>query len=83
MSAVRSSYITLYSSADKANDAFKAQIDVDSSDVSWTAAQDLQLDFASYQFKKADDSTFNLETRFASLENDNSSAEKCMALPPP
>jgi hypothetical protein len=70
MSAVRSSYITLYSSADKANNAYKAQIDVDSADVSWSAAQDLQLDFNSYQFKKADDSVFDLETRFGSLEAD-------------
>ena len=80
MSATRSSYITLYSSADKADNALKAQIDVDSTDVSWSAAQDLQLDFASYNFKKADDSTFDLETRFAAIENDNSSATNAAAI---
>ena len=80
MSATRSSYITLYASDNKADDSYKAQIDVSEADVKFSGVQDLEMDFANYIFKKSDDSTFDLETRFGALESDATGANNASAI---
>ena len=72
----RSSYINLYSHEDKADDAYKFMIENKQAKVFMEAKAPLEFSAPSgvYQFVKADDSVFNLETRFASLENDGSVA---------
>ena len=72
----RSSYINLYSHEDKADDAYKFMIENKQAKVFMEAKAPLEFPAPSgvYQFVKADDSVINLETRFASLENDGSVA---------
>jgi len=80
MSAARSSYINLYASDDLAEDNYKAQMSCDSADVEFAGPQDLMFDFNAYQFKKADSSVFDLETRFQSLESDQVPANNTAAI---
>ena len=62
--AARSSYLNLYASDAVADDSYKVQMSVDQADVEFQGAQDIMFDFNAYQFRKADDSVFDLETRF-------------------
>ena len=64
----RSSYINLYSFEDKSDNAFKFQIENKQAKVSVTSASPMEFDATSYGFKKADDSVFDLESRFGALE---------------
>ena len=82
----RSSYINLYSKSDVNDDDLKAQIECDSAKVEWAGAQaqELTFDFGSYKFKKLDASgladDFDLDSRFAAIENDNSSSNNASAI---
>ena len=72
----RSSYINLYSHEDKSDNAYKFMIENKQAKVFVDAKAPLEFSApaGAYQFVKADDSVFNLESRFASLENDGSAA---------
>ena len=68
--AFRSSELFLYAKEDVTDSSKKFEIDVSNADVEVSGPQDYKMDFASYQFKKADDSYFSLESRFDALETD-------------
>ena len=70
MSANRSSNINLYAASNKADDNLRVEMETTAADFKISGAQDLIFDFAQYQFTKADDSVYDLETRFDALEND-------------
>ena len=80
----RSSFLHLYSSEDKVDDDYKVSISNNQAQVKWAAAaagaQKIQLDFSSYEFRKADDSYFSLESRFGSLETDTTGADNAAAI---
>jgi hypothetical protein len=79
-SANRSSYINLYASEDKSDDAYKCELECKQADVKWEGAQDLTMDFATYQFTKSDDTTFDLESRFNTLESDSTAPNNSVAI---
>ena len=79
-SAQRSSYISLYSLEDVTDNAFKVQIENKQALVKFVGPQPLEMDFGSYTFKGPGESSFNLETRFSDLENDNSSSNNAAAI---
>lgn len=80
MSAARSSYLNLYSSADVSDDNKKARMAVGDTEIDFSAAQEIKFDFGAYKFKKADDSYFALEGRFAAIETDSSAATNAAAI---
>ena len=79
-SANRSSYINLYASEDKADDSYKCELECKQADLTWQGAQDLTMDFAAYQFTKADETVFDLESRFNTLESDSTAANNTVAI---
>lgn len=79
-SAQRSSYINLYSVEDVTDNAYKLQLENKQAKIALSGASDFEMDFPAYKFVKADDSVFDLETRFAALESDNSSATNATAI---
>ncbi len=82
--ADRSSSLFLYASEDKADDDHKFSIAAAQAAITFAAPsageQDFKADFKSYQFRKADDSYFNLETRFGAIEGDQASANNAAAI---
>ena len=70
MAANRSSYINLYASEDKSDNGYRVEMAASQADFQVKGVQDIMFDFAQYQFKKQDDSVFDLETRFSALESD-------------
>ena len=78
--ANRSSYINLYSTEDVTDNAYKFQIKNQQAKVSVSGSSNIEYDFPAYKFKKADDSVFDLEVRFASLENATDSADNAAAI---
>jgi len=80
MSANRSSHINLYAKEDKSDNAYRVEFEADQADFKVSGAQDFVLDFAQYQFTKADDSIFDLETRFDALETDATGANNAAAI---
>ena len=82
--ADRSSSLFLYASEDKADDDHKFSIAAAQAAITFAAPsageQDFKADFKSYQFRKADDSYFDLETRFGAIEGDQASANNAAAI---
>ena len=78
--ANRSSYINLYSAEDITDNAYKFQVENKQAKISVSGASDIEYDFPAYKFKKADDSVFDLEVRFAALENDSGVATNAAAI---
>ena len=74
-SSDRSSYINLYSVEDKSDNAYKFFIENKQAKVAVSSASPLEFAASSYGFKKADDSVFDLESRFNSLEMDTGVAD--------
>ena len=68
-SSDRSSYINLYSVEDKSDNAYKFFIENKQAKVSVSSQSPLEFNASSYGFKKPDDSVFDLEQRFISLES--------------
>ena len=78
--ANRSSNINLYASEDKSDASYRVEFEATQSDFKMVGVQDAEFDFGSYKFKKADDSVFDLETRFAALEADTQPAQNATAI---
>ena len=81
--ADRSSVLKLYSEEDKVDDGFKFQIDNKQAAVEMScagAAQEMKFDAPAYKYKKADDTFFSLEQRFADLENATTGADNAAAI---
>ena len=76
---MRSSKIYLYAEEDVTVDDKKVSVDVSNAEVDFLGPQDIKFDFQSYKFKK-DDSFYDLETRFAAIEGDGSSATNATAI---
>ena len=76
---MRSSNLYLYASEDVTVDDKKVSVDVSNAEVDFLGPQDIKFDFQSYKFKK-DDSFYDLETRFAAIEGDGSSATNATAI---
>ena len=78
--AFRSSELFLYAKEDVTDSSKQYKIDVSNADVKMSGPQDCKMEFASYKFKKADDSFFDLETRFDALESDTGVATNAAAI---
>jgi hypothetical protein len=76
----RSSNLNIYAKEDKSLNAFRVEFEASQADFKGQGAQDYILDFNSYQYTKADDSVFNLETRFGSLETDTTGSDNATAI---
>lgn len=73
MAANRSSTINLYAASDKADDDLRVEFETTSADFKMSGNQDAVFDFNQYSFAKMESGSkveYDLETRFASLEND-------------
>ena len=79
-SAQRSSYINLYSVEDVTDNAYKAYIENKQAKVKFKGESNLEFEFPAYKFVKADDSVFDLESRFDALETDNSASVNAAAI---
>ena len=79
-SAQRSSYISLYSVEDVTDASYKVQLENKQAKVAFSGAQPFEMDFGSYTFKGPGASSFNLETRFSDIENDNSASVNAAAI---
>ena len=79
-SAQRSSYINLYSVEDVTDNAYKAYIENKQAKVKFKGESNLEFEFPAYTFVKADDSVFDLESRFDALETDNSASVNAAAI---
>jgi hypothetical protein len=81
MASARSSYINLYSTEDVTDNAFKVRLENKQAEVSFTGAVPLKFDFGgNYSFIKSDDSAFDLEGRFVTLESDPTGADNAAAI---
>lgn len=78
--AQRSSYINLYSVEDVTDNDYKAFIENKQAKIKFKGQSNVEFDFPAYKYVKADDSVFDLESRFSALENDNSSATNASAI---
>ena len=83
MSANRSSYLNLYASEDKTDNDKRIEFAASNADFDVSGAQDVKFDFNSYQFSKMVSGakvSYDLETRFADIENDSSSSNNAAAI---
>ena len=83
MSASRSAFLNLYASEDKSDDDKRVAFAASNADFDISGAQDAKFDFNSYQFSKMESGSkvsYDLETRFAAIENDSSSATNAAAI---
>ena len=80
MASTRSSYIKLYASEDQADAQYKCELECKQADVLWEGVQDLTMDFNAYQVTKADDTVFDLESRFNTLESDSTAGNNSVAI---
>ena len=78
--AQRSSYINLYSVEDVTDNSYKAFIENKQAKIKFKGQSNIEFNFPAYKYVKADDSVFDLESRFSALENDNSSATNASAI---
>ena len=77
----RSSFINLYSSEDVADDSKKVRMDTKSAEFTWSGVQELKMDFGAFKLKQQGQNDFyDLESRFSSLENDQSSSQNAAAI---
>ena len=77
----RSSFINLYSSEDVSDDSKKVRMDAKSADFTWSGVQELKMDFGAFKLKQSGQADYyDLESRFAAIEGDQSSSNNAAAI---